>query len=173
MVCQGSSAGLERWSHKPEVGGSSPPISSRTPLAEFFCRRSSVAESQLPKLIMRVRFPSPAPYRRGRHIVRGHFLRFSLCAAFRRTQTLSIIARQEKKCNRYEKDFRKICCSFLIRTCHMKAPRKGNISSVYHAPALARSEKQKNRTGMSGRHKTIHCGTRNHVECRLIFYQSK
>lgn len=160
---------VEQLIRNQQVGGSSPPISSRTPLAEFFCRRSSVAESQLPKLIMRVRFPSPAPYRRGRHIVRGHFLRFSLCAAFRRTQTLSIIARQEKKCNRYEKDFR----TFLIRTCHMKAPRKSDISSVYHAPALACSEKQKNRTGMSGRHKTIHCGTRNHVECRLIFYQSK
>ena len=25
-MCQGSSAGLERWSHKPEVGGSSPPL---------------------------------------------------------------------------------------------------------------------------------------------------
>ena len=164
---------VEQLIRNQQVGGSSPPISSRTPLAEFFCRRSSVAESQLPKLIMRVRFPSPAPYRRGRHIVRGHFLRFSLCAAFRRTQTLFIIARQEKKCNRYEKDFRKICCSFLIRTCHMKAPRKSDISSVYHAPALACSEKQKHRTGMSGRHKTIHCGTRNHVEFRLIFYQSK
>lgn len=26
FLCQGSSAGLERWSHKPEVGGSSPPL---------------------------------------------------------------------------------------------------------------------------------------------------
>ena len=26
ILWQGSSAGLERWSHKPEVGGSSPPL---------------------------------------------------------------------------------------------------------------------------------------------------
>ena len=30
MVCQGSSAGSERWSHKPEVGGSSPPLDTIT-----------------------------------------------------------------------------------------------------------------------------------------------
>ena len=33
-----------------------------------------MAECQLPKLNTRVRFPSPAPRRRGRHIVRGDFL---------------------------------------------------------------------------------------------------
>ncbi len=34
-VClrQGSSAGLERWSHKPEVGGSSPPFDT-TPISQ-------------------------------------------------------------------------------------------------------------------------------------------
>ncbi len=30
-LSQGSSAGLERWSHKPEVGGSSPPFDTITP----------------------------------------------------------------------------------------------------------------------------------------------
>lgn len=29
-LCQGSSAGLERWSHKPEVGSSSLPLDTNT-----------------------------------------------------------------------------------------------------------------------------------------------
>ena len=36
-----------------------------------------MAERQLPKLNMRVRFPLPAPGRRGRYIVRGDFLQKS------------------------------------------------------------------------------------------------
>ena len=42
-------------------------------VSNLLCRCSSMAECQLPKLNTRVRFPSPAPCRCGRHIVRSDF----------------------------------------------------------------------------------------------------
>ena len=55
---------VEQLIRNQQVMGSSPITSSRKgSVSSLFCRCSSMAELQLPKLTTRVRFPSSAPYR--------------------------------------------------------------------------------------------------------------